>query len=473
MKNLNAKILVFFAVVFFAVPAYCQDSGDFQKATIKAAALVGKSVVSINCLPKEPQGKEELSQIAGSGQQSSPDSSAKIFEDLFGANSGDNSNSGLGSGVIIEPNGYILTNEHVIADAGQILVKLPDGRQFDAQLKGVDKRNDLAVIKINASGLSAAKLGDSDKLEIGEWVIAIGNPFGFAIENPEPTVTVGVVSALHRSVPALGRKYRGYDGLIQTDAAINPGNSGGPLVNFNCEVVGINAAIISSSGGYQGIGFAIPSNKAKKVLSQLIKGQQLDNGWLGVAVQDLSDELRAYFSYKKPGVLVVKVDKGSPAKAGGIKESDIIIEFEKQPVTSSKDLEDLLTLVTVGKQVDLKIIREGKEISIALKLGKVPDADQVSEPEVLENSFVFAGLSLAPVSIANKSGLETGEDTGLAVLDVLTDSPAELSGVSAGDVISRVDDTIVNSKEEFLSAVKGKNKVLLKTNSGFFVLKIK
>jgi len=239
--------------------------------------------------------------------------------------------------VIIDKDGYILTNEHVVSDATQVKVKLSDGREFDAETKGVDKRIDLAVIKINAKNLPVAKLGDSDELKIGQWVLAIGNPFGFAIENPEPTVTVGVVSALGRYLPVLGRRDRGYDDFIQTDAAINPGNSGGPLVNLKGEVIGINTAIITTSGGYQGLGFAIPINKAKKVIDKLAKGEKISYGWLGVNIQDLNEDLRNYFGIKeKEGVIVLKVYKDSPAEKGGIKEGDLILSFKSQPVKTTR-----------------------------------------------------------------------------------------------------------------------------------------
>ena len=202
---------------------------------------------------------------------------------------------GLGSGVIIDSSGYILTNQHVIDQADKIKVTLSDGREFKGEIKGQDARSDLAVIKIVAKDLPAVELGNSEKLRIGEWVVAIGNPFGFALEGAEPTVTVGVISALHRSLGKILSRNRDYTDLLQTDAAINPGNSGGPLVNLKGEVVGINVAIFSTSGGYQGIGFAIPINAAKRIISQLIAGKEVLYGWLGITIQDLTEDMAKYF----------------------------------------------------------------------------------------------------------------------------------------------------------------------------------
>ncbi|MBU4148846.1 MAG: trypsin-like peptidase domain-containing protein, partial [Candidatus Omnitrophica bacterium] len=228
---------------------------------------------------------------------------------------------GLGSGVIVNKEGYVLTNEHVIHGADKITVTLPDGREFEGQLTGSDIYSDLAVVKIGSEDdLPFAKLGDSDEVEIGHWAIAIGNPFAFAVRNPEPTVTVGVVSALRRSLPRTDKRAREYSDLIQTDASINPGNSGGPLVNIRGEVIGINVAIFTMSGGSEGIGFAIPVNTAKKVMDDLMQGRKVLYGWVGVIIQDVDEDLAGYFGLlEKNGVLISRILENSPAEKAGLR----------------------------------------------------------------------------------------------------------------------------------------------------------
>ena len=235
---------------------------------------------------------------------------------------------GLGSGVIIDERGYILTNEHVVADADKITVTLADGREFEGVVKGKDARSDLAVVKIVGKKLTVAKLGDSSIVQAGQWAIALGNPFGLIATGPsalalgaEPTLTVGVVSALNRQLPRTSRLDRDYTGLIQTDAAINPGNSGGPLLNLRGEVIGINVAILTSSRGFEGIGFAIPINKAKVVIDSLIEGKRVAYGWLGVSIQDITDDVADYYGLAdRDGVLVYQVLPNGPAMKAGMKD---------------------------------------------------------------------------------------------------------------------------------------------------------
>jgi len=285
---------------------------NMEDAIINVANTTGKSVVSVSTEHTTKVGGTKRYYF-GSPFGESPfgedDFFRRFFNDFFGEMpEREYKQLGLGSGVIIDPEGYILTNEHVIGGADKITVTLSDGRELKGEIKGVDQRSDLAIIKINARNLPVATLGDSSNLKIGQWVVAIGNPFGFALQNSEPTVTAGVISALHRSLGRGLSQDKDYNDLIQTDAAINPGNSGGPLVNLKGEVVGINVAIFSTSGGYQGIGFAIPVNNAKRVISRLIEGKKILYGWLGVTVQDLTDDLIKHFGLPdKNGALVAKV----------------------------------------------------------------------------------------------------------------------------------------------------------------------
>lgn len=277
----------------------------------------------------------------------------------------------IGSGVIIDPSGYVLSNEHVVGNADAIEVMLSDGRKFQGKVVGKDPRADMAVIKIEAAGLPAARLGDSDTVRTGQWAIAIGNPFGIFEDNPTPTVTVGVVSAVHRRLGSASVGGRYYGDLIQTDAAINPGNSGGPLINLKGEVVGINAAIISPSGAYAGIGFAIPVNRAKEVLEELKKGQEIEYGWLGVGIQTLNKDLAEEFKLPdSSGALVITIIPGSPASAAGLRVGDVIRECGGQAVRDTDGLMEKIGRTRPGKAVKLKIMRDGKEQSIDVLVGR-------------------------------------------------------------------------------------------------------
>ena len=452
---------------FFIFSVFAQGIKDLEKATIDVAEKVGKAVVSISTVVKE--------KIEGWRFESPFEDEffRRFFEEFFGEfPEREYKRVGLGSGVIIDKEGYILTNEHVVSGATQIKVKLPDGREFKAEVKGVDKRSDLAVIKIDAHNLPVAELGDSDNLKIGQWVVAIGNPFGFAIESPQPTVTVGVISALHRYLPPIGKRERFYDDLIQTDAAINPGNSGGPLVDLNGKVIGINVAIITTSGGYEGIGFAIPINKAKRILGKLIRGEKILYGWLGISIQNLNEDLRGYFGIKeKKGVIVVKVFKNSPASKAGIKEGDLILEFNHRKIKDSRQLVREVTGTTPGQIITLTILRSGRKKEIRVKVGKRPeDIEKLAYYE--EEGYEFRGLRVEDITPYLKRKYRIKENEGVVVVDIEPDSPAEKSGIEIGDVILRIEGERVRDKEDFkrlTSQIKGD--CLVKTDRGYFVLK--
>ncbi len=472
---MKRTILIFIALLGFCSVAYPETHTNLEDAIVKVAANSGKSVVSISSVVKEKIGVR-FGQPAPFGEFND-DSFHKFFEEFFGGSPNmELKRMGLGSGVIIDKNGYILTNEHVISGASEVKVKLSDGREFDAQVVGSDKRTDLAVIKIDAANLPVAKLGDSDNLKIGKWVVAIGNPFGFAIENPEPTVTVGVISALHRYIPALGRRERSYDELIQTDAAINPGNSGGPLVNLDGEVIGINTAIISVSGGYQGLGFAIPINKVKRVLDKLMKGEKVTYGWLGINIQDLNEDLRSYFGIKEAtGIIVVKVYSGSPAEKAGIKEGDLILAFDNQPVKASRDLIRMVASYEVGAEVPIKIVRDKKEINLKVKIGEGPkDLSKLEESQAQKKRTTFRGIAVDDITPVLKQRFRLKEDEGVIVTYIEDNSLADKSTLSVGDVISKVNGKEVKNKEQFIYEIsKIKGSWLLKTNRGFVVIKEK
>ncbi len=464
-------ISLIISAFILTLPVYAQSLSSLEKLTIGVAATSGESVVSIS---SEARGRTSSQFYFGApfgGFEGDP--FQEFFEDFFGTfPERESRRIGLGSGVIIDKDGYVLTNAHVVSGATKVRVKLYDGREFDAEVKGIDERSDLAVIKIEAKGLPIAKLGDSDELKIGSWVVAIGNPFGFAIENPEPTVTIGVVSALHRHLPALGRRQKSLDDLIQTDAAINPGNSGGPLVNLKGEVIGINTAIITTSGGYQGLGFAVPINKAKRILDKLLKGESVLYGWLGVSIQNLNEDLRNYFNVKeKEGVIVLKVYKDSPAEKSGIKEGDLILEFGQSSVKTTRDLARMVSSSEVGKQVPIKIMRSGKKISSMVEIGKMPD--DVEEIEIVkERRTSFRGLTIEDINDAFKRRFRIKVDEGVVVTAIKGDSSADKSGLMIGDVIVKVESKKIRNKRDFRSAVsKIKGSCLLKTTRGYFVLK--
>jgi len=312
---------------------------ELEQTITAIADESGKTVVSIST--------QKTERVRSYMRGSHDDLFEGFFQDYFYGKipTRNRQHLGLGSGVIIDKRGYILTNEHVISGAEIIIVTLSDGRKFNAVLKGSDYRSDLAIIKIEAEELYSAELGDSDNLCPGQWAIALGNPFGFAVQNPKPTIAFGVISALHRALPMTASRGRAYLDLMQTDASINPGNSGGPLLNIKGQVVGINVAIFSSAPGSDAIGFAIPINNAKLILAKLLKGEEVLYGWLGLEVQELNSVLADYFKLNKPeGVLLIQVFQNSSAAKAGLKVEDIIIKFNGKSINKVPCLDSLTSL---------------------------------------------------------------------------------------------------------------------------------
>ncbi|MCX7927499.1 MAG: Do family serine endopeptidase [Candidatus Omnitrophica bacterium] len=455
-----------------------------EDAVIRVAETTGKAVVAITV--------EQVQRVGGVRRfyfgfpEDSPfgsdDPFRRFFEDFFGEiPQREYRRIGVGSGVIIDPQGYILTNQHVVEGAEKIKVILPDGREFKAELKGQDVRSDLAVIKINARNLPVAVLGDSDKLKIGQWVVAIGNPFGLAMQNPEPTVTIGVISALHRSLGRTLARERDYNDLIQTDAAINPGNSGGPLVNLKGEVIGINVAIYSTSGGYQGIGFAVPINSARRILSRLIEGKKVEYGWLGVTVQDMTEDLATYFGLsEKKGVLIAGVLAGGPAQKAGMKKGDILIEFDNKKVNSVKELLSFMNNSDVGKKVRILVLRDKKEIPLEVVLGSRPEqvaSQQITEeqlPEDKEQSGTWRGMEVAEVSSSRAKQFGMSQTEGVVVVKVKEDSPAADAGIMPGDIILEINHQRISSVNDFNRITRFlKGDCLVATARGFVIVKEK
>ncbi len=345
---------------------------------------------------------------------------------------------GAGTGVIVSDNGYILTNNHVVAGADEVTVKLTDDRSFTAEVIGTDPKTDLAVIKINATNLYPATFGDSDDLRIGQWVVAVGNPFGLS-----NTLTAGIVSATGRANMGIVE----YEDFIQTDAAINPGNSGGPLVNIKGEVVGINAAIFTKSGGYMGIGFSIPVNLAKSVLDDLIENGRVVRGWLGVLIQDLNEGLSASFGYSgTDGALVGDVTSGSPAEKAGIKEGDILITFDGKSFKNTKQLRSLVAATEPGSKTPVEVFRDGRRATYYVQIGEL-EAQLASAHA--EDPSDELGITVRTLTADMATQLGYDDVHGVIVTNVDPLGLAAKAGIRPNDVILKVHGTAVANVTEF------------------------
>ena len=372
--------------------------------------------------------------------------------------------SSLGSGFIIDREGYIVTNNHVVENADQIKVKLANEKEFDAKIVGRDPKTDLALIKIAASSdLVPLKFGDSDALKVGTWVVAIGSPFGL-----EQTVTAGIVSAKGRILGS-----GPYDDFIQTDASINPGNSGGPLINMKGEVVGINTAIIASG---QGIGFAIPINLADGIISQLKASGEVTRGWLGVGFQELTPELAEYYKVKD-GVLITHVIKGDPADKGGIKVKDIIIKIDGKPIPNARELSRTIAGIAVGKKTAILLIRNGKAKTVYINIAKRQDDESLVRKETESSDELGLMASELSPETARQLGYDENEK-GVIITKVKPGSKAEQAGIRQGDLIKEINrrpvSTLNDYQEKMQKIKKGETIHLLikRSRIGFIVIKI-
>jgi serine protease Do len=372
---------------------------------------------------------------------------------------------GMGSGVIVDSNGIILTNNHVIKGADKLLIKLHDGREFEATEWKSDPKTDIAVVKIQApSGLPAATIGNSDRLDVGDWVMAVGAPFGL-----DATVTAGIISAKSRGIGIAAREE-----FLQTDAAINPGNSGGPLVDLDGEVVGINTAISTTSGGYQGIGFAVPINLARWVGDELMSHGTVQRAFLGVGIQPIDNALSQQLGLDTiKGAVVTEVRPGSPAAKAGLQSGDVVLEFDGAPIAKPGDLQGRVERAALDEPHTVVIMRDGKTISLNVQVEAMPTNPVVAEQEEIDTpvpaEFNSLGLELAELTpeLAEQSGIK--EATGLFVTGVSADSPAANAGLKAGMVIKKVGSTAVNSLTDFETAMKNvslKDGVLLLVRVG-------
>jgi serine protease Do len=375
----------------------------------------------------------------------------------------------LGSGFIISKDGYVMTNYHVVKDADEIIVRLSDRRELKAEVIGMDPRSDVALLKIDATGLPVVKIGKSSILEVGEWVLAIGSPFGF-----DHSATAGIVSAKGRSLPR-----ENYVPFIQTDVAINPGNSGGPLFNQEGEVVGVNSQIYSRTGGYMGLSFSIPIEVAMDVADQLKTSGKVSRGWLGVLIQDVTLDLAESFGMKHPrGALVAKVLPDSPALASGVKVGDIIVEFNKQEVMNSSNLPPIVGSSKVGVKLPVTVIRNGSEKTLNVKLGELPDDQTVAQASVIQEKKAANRLGFTAVDLSDRQKEELEIEDGVLVSHMITGAASQ-AGVRKDDIILAVDNKPVTNLAEFNKIVKdlpgGKSVALLVQRSGsptFLAIKV-
>ena len=402
-----------------------------QQAFINLVKEVTPSVVNISTISKKKIVRPML--------EFSP-----FFDEFFGGNMPRGPqfkrDKSLGSGFILNREGYIVTNDHVVRDAESIQVKLSNDKVYNARIVGSDQKTDLAVIKIDAKEplQTPAVLGDSDKLQVGQWAIAIGNPFGL-----DRTVTVGVISATGRS----GMGIETYEDFIQTDASINPGNSGGPLLNIYGEVVGINTAIVAAG---QGIGFAIPVNMAKNVVSQLLQKGKVSRGWLGVSIQPVTSALAESFGLKKAtGALISDVMAGSPAAKGGIKQGDVITRFDGKEIRDSKQLQLVVAGVPANKQVSIELVREGRPLTLTVTIGNADNASAAANRSEATPVGNWLGLTVEEVPQNQR-----GRNVGVLVTDVEQGSAAAEGGIMPGDIIQAINQRRVGNLGEYSAVMQ-------------------
>src|SRR5881296_758638 len=417
---------VLLLVLLVALPAHAQERAQpkvdprallhaLEEAFTTAADRVTPAVVNVSAVPRKQSAEETPERFREFFGE-------EFYERFFRRRPREEARAS-GSGVLVDPRGYVLTNNHVIENAQDITVRLSDGRKFTAKLVGRDPKTDLAVLKVEAPApLPAAELGDSDHLRVGQWAIAIGNPFGL-----DRTVTVGIISATARNRVGVAT----YENFIQTDASINPGNSGGPLLNLDGKVIGINTAIVAAG---QGIGFSIPINQAKEVMRQLIASGRVVRGWLGIAIQDVTDELAGTFGVRE-GVLVAEVMKGGPAEAAGVRQGDIIVELNGAPIKEVPELQRRVAAVAPGQPVRLKVIRERKPVALSVTVTEMPAEEPVLAGAPEDEGW---GLSVEPLSGDAAAQLGLTIAAGLLVTDVVAGSPADKAGLRRGDVIVEV-----------------------------------
>ncbi|WP_172152537.1 DegQ family serine endoprotease [Pseudomonas tumuqii] len=443
MPNLKWSFSALLAVLLLGQAVVAQAQlPDFTELVEEAAP----AVVNISTRQKIPE------RVAGAGELAIPDLEGlpPIFREFFERNiprvppapngGRQREAQSLGSGFIISADGYVLTNNHVVAGADEIIVRLPDRSELEAKLIGADPRSDVALLKIEGSNLPTVRLGKSEDLKVGEWVLAIGSPFGF-----DHSVTAGIVSAKGRSLPN-----ESYVPFIQTDVAINPGNSGGPLFNLAGEVVGINSQIFTRSGGFMGLSFAIPMSVALDVAEQLKAEGKVSRGWLGVVIQEVNKDLAESFGLDKPaGALVAQVLEGGPAAKGGLQVGDVILSIDGAPIVMSGDLPHLVGRLKPGSTAELDVVRDGSRKKLKLTIGALPEDGEALAGATLpgvERSSNRLGVKVVELTAEQKKSLDL--QGGVVISEVL-EGPAALIGLRPGDVITHLNNQAIDSAKTF------------------------
>ncbi|PUA30666.1 MAG: serine peptidase [Cellvibrio sp. 79] len=436
---LNAIVL---SLACFSLNTFAVELPDFTQLIEKHSP----AVVKITAISKASNARLDQQQLPPD-MQGLPD----IFRELLERRQVPRDRGSLGSGFIISADGYVLTNNHVVEQMDNITVILNDQSEYNAKLVGSDERSDLALLKIEGKNLPTLTLAKGETLKVGQWVVAIGSPFGL-----DYSATAGIVSAIGRSIPS-ARTESNYVPFIQTDVAINPGNSGGPLFNLDGEVVGINSQIYSPSGGSVGLSFAIPSSLAIDVVAQLKDKGRVDRGWLGVMIQDVDKDLASSLGIDKPmGALISEADPEGPATKSGLKAGDLIIKFNGQDVHTSSDLPYLVGRTAPKSKVPVIIMRKGKEQTLNVTVGILPVSPEeaVERPAnapKAENAVDILGLTVTPLDRSTRGGAEAG----VIVKDVKPDSPAAEAGLQSGDIITQLAFTDIKSVSDYNKIVKG------------------
>ena len=405
----------------FTAPRVAAELPDFTEIVDSSSPAVVKVLVEYET--ENSPYREQLEEI--------PEALRRFF-DFRGGPPVPRERAGMGSGFIVSSDGFIVTNHHVVENARQVIVRLPDRQEFDAEVVGTDPRSDLAVLKIEATRLPVLALAEDDDVKVGQWVLAIGSPFSLDF-----SVTAGIVSALGRSLPT--ETGDNYVPFIQTDVAINPGNSGGPLFNLDGEVIGVNSQIFTRSGGSIGLSFAIPVSVVRNVFNQIKETGVVERGWLGVSIQDVDRNLAESFGLDRPqGALIAQVGRDSPAEQAGLQPGDIIIRFDGESIETSADLPHVVGLIAPGTEVEAVIVRDGQEETIDVEVGGL-GADEVARVDAgvsADGSVSLLGMRIGDAEPEVLSDL--GITGGVAVLEVVPDSPADEAGVLVGDILTRL-----------------------------------
>lgn len=440
-QGLWSGLTIFMAWLLLSVSAHASSLPEFTELVDDNAP----AVVNIRTVNKK---ENKLTQMAPNLQMPEGTPFDDLFKHFFDNPNGQrpqpHQGRSLGSGFVLSSDGYILTNHHVIKDADEIIVRMNDRSEYEAKVLGSDERSDVALLKVEAKGLKTVKLGDSTDLKVGEWVLAIGSPFGF-----DHSATAGIISALGRSLPS-----DSYVPFIQTDVAINPGNSGGPLFNLDGEVIGINSQIYSRTGGFMGVSFAIPMDVVMDVVAQIKEQGFVSRGWLGVAIQDVNRELAESFGLDKPqGAIVSRVIPDSPASKSDFEAGDVILEFNGKTIDSSSSLPPIVGRTTIGKEVPVIVMRDNKKKTIKVVIEQLPEEEKVAQKSGQSGGLLDDKLSIEVKDLTDQQKKKYDVSKGVIVMDV-DYGPAADAGVRRGDILMSINNEKIKDAEHFIELVE-------------------